>query len=477
MKKSREPLNSPAQEQIASGLLNFSKKSNVEIHSSLLPLFYMRVLTYCVFSATLLSAIYAEFVAYSQGLSAIVYLLIPLLSHWATVRLDLQSNVFITISMLLIDGFLVGAGFAILHFALVPSLALAVMASATAMTIIGLSGWVGSLGAMFVGSLLTAIVLEQKTMDQAPLLVSAIASLGLCIYVTLTSYYANKQTLLFMSFQAQLVEAQTKAAIFTKKITKYLPSQVWNSIFTGEKQATLGTNRKKLTVFFSDIKGFSHISEQLQPEELTAVLNSYFTEMSNIASEFGGTIDKFMGDGIMIFFGDPKTNGEVKDAMACMAMALKMKKRMQIISHKWESQGIGKKLQIRMGINTGYCTVGNFGAEDRMDYTIIGKEVNLASRLEELAEPGQIFISNSTHKLVQDKVMCRERGKINVRGFTKPVDVLEVMGLRKDMGEKKGYLEHEQDGFAMYLDLEAIPQEQKHEISRALQQALSVIKP
>ena len=137
----------------------------------------------------------------------------------------------------------------------------------------------------------------------------------------------------------------------------------------------------------------------MQPEEITALLNEYFTEMSGIAAEHGGTVDKFIGDAILIFFGDPETKGITEDALACLRMAFEMQARTAELNAKWRREGVEQRFQVRMGINTGFCNVGNFGSVDRMDYTIIGAEANLAARLQSIAEPGQIVLSYETYEI------------------------------------------------------------------------------
>ena len=178
-------------------------------------------------------------------------------------------------------------------------------------------------------------------------------------------------------------------ASLSMKISRYLSPQIYKSIFSGQKDVTIQTERKKLTIFFSDIKDFTATTERLQPEQITQLLNEYFTEMSKIALQHGGTVDKFIGDAMLIFFGDPETKGEAEDARACLRMALDMQRRIAELNVKWRSEGIEKPFRVRMGINTGFCNVGNFGSADRMDYTIIGAEANLAARLQSIAEPGQ----------------------------------------------------------------------------------------
>ena len=144
----------------------------------------------------------------------------------------------------------------------------------------------------------------------------------------------------------------------SNQLAKYLSPQVYESIFTGKQEVKIASRRKKLTVFFSDIAGFTETTDRLESEDLTRLLNHYLTEMSQIALSYGATIDKYVGDAIVIFFGDPETRGVKEDALACVEMAIAMRKRMLELQHVWRASGIEKPLQCRIGINTGYCTVG-----------------------------------------------------------------------------------------------------------------------
>jgi len=219
----------------------------------------------------------------------------------------------------------------------------------------------------------------------------------------------------------ELVENNEFLAGISMKISRYLSPQVYKSIFSGEKDASISTERKKLTVFFSDIKDFTQTTESLQPEELTALLNSYFTEMSAIAEKHGATIDKFIGDAIVAFFGDPESKGTTEDARACVRMALEMQERLGELAGEWRAKGIEHPFRARIGINTGYCNVGNFGSELRMDYTIIGAEANLAARLEASAEPGGIVMSYETYAHVRDIVTARQLPPKRFKGIAREV--------------------------------------------------------
>ena len=171
----------------------------------------------------------------------------------------------------------------------------------------------------------------------------------------------------------------------------------------------------------------------MESEDLTHLLNQYLTEMSQIALDYGATIDKYIGDAIVIFFGDPETMGVKEDAIACVSMAVAMRKRMIELEKIWNESGIEEPLQCRMGINTGICTVGNFGSEDRMDYTIIGGGVNLASRLETACVPNEILISYETYVHVRDVLHCNELEKIVVKGIAKPVSTYQVVDFHENL--------------------------------------------
>ena len=218
----------------------------------------------------------------------------------------------------------------------------------------------------------------------------------------------------------QLAEKSRALEQLSSQLAKYLSPQVYELIFTGKQEVKIASRRKKLTVFFSDIAGFTETADRLESEDLTRLLNHYLTEMSQIALSYGATIDKYVGDAIVIFFGDPETRGVNEDALACVEMAIAMRKRMLELHDQWRASGIEKPLQCRIGINTGYCTVGNFGSEDRMDYTIIGSGVNLASRLEAAATPGEILISYETYAAVRHGSTARSAGASQSRASPTP---------------------------------------------------------
>jgi class 3 adenylate cyclase len=227
--------------------------------------------------------------------------------------------------------------------------------------------------------------------------------------------------------EAELAAKTAMLESVSAKLARYLPPQVYKSIFAGEQDVDIAPKRKKLTIFFSDIAGFTETVEALESEELTTLLNQYLTEMSKIAQIFGATVDKFIGDAIVAFFGDPVSRGPEEDATACVRMAMAMQQRMRELQSAWRDRGLEQTFELRIGITTGYCTVGNFGSADRLDYTAIGNAVNLAARLQATAERGEILLDGETQSLVKNHVMTEERGGVSVKGFSRPVRVHAVV--------------------------------------------------
>ena len=296
------------------------------------------------------------------------------------------------------------------------------------------------------------------------------AAFIIVLYIAFTGSVSQKLRHKLAATRTKLNESRTQYEALATKLARYLSPQVYDSIFEGKTTVQLQTYRKKLTVFFSDIKGFTELTDTMEAEALTGLLNSYLDEMSSIALQYGGTIDKFIGDAIMVFFGDPETRGEKEDALACVQMAIDMRESIKKLRRTWRDQGIAKPLHIRVGINSGHCTVGNFGSDARMDYTIIGGQVNLASRLESAAGVDQILISEETYTLIRDQVACTRKDAIQVKGIAHPVQTYEVRNLYSALDEEGRTLEAEHKGFSLTLDLDQI--DEGSEVRASLQEAL-----
>jgi class 3 adenylate cyclase len=256
------------------------------------------------------------------------------------------------------------------------------------------------------------------------------------------------------------------------KLAKYLAPQVYDSIFTGRQDVRITSQRKKLTICFSDIAGFTETTDRMESEDLTQLLNHYLTEMSKIASEYGATIDKYVGDAIVMFFGDPETRGVKQDALACVKMAIAMQRRMTELAGVWRDAGIQKPLRCRIGIHTDYCTVGNFGSADRMDYTMIGGAVNLASRMEHEAPPGEVVISYETYAHVQDEIHCEEHGALQVRGIAYPVTSYRVIDLKANLAAGDVAIRTQLPHLRLELEPHLMSADERGQAAAALRQAL-----
>ena len=225
-----------------------------------------------------------------------------------------------------------------------------------------------------------------------------------------------------LSFKTERLEK------ISNQLAKYLSPQIYKNIFETDTDKVETYTRKKLTIFFSDIKEFTNLSDRLDPDLLAEIINEYLSEMTEIALQFGGTIDKFIGDAILIFFGDPETEGTPIDAKRCLEMAIAMRKRVGELDEVWKKEkGISQGLQVRTGISTGYCTVGNFGSVQRVDYTVLGSPVNLAARLEAACSPQEILVSPETKGLVSDLFEFEEKKPIKLKGFSDTIKPYQLI--------------------------------------------------
>jgi len=234
--------------------------------------------------------------------------------------------------------------------------------------------------------------------------------------------------------QERTIELRTKDLQKQKKIVdrahqflvRYLPSQLVSKILAGEVEPVRNHSRQKLTMFFSDIKDFTRTTDAMEPEDMGRLLNEYFSCMNDIIQAYEGTLANITGDALFIFFGAPDGTNDRDHALRCVRMAIDMQQKMGELQQKWFNEGIEYPLQIRCGINTGMATVGSFGSRRRSEYTAMGMQVNLASRLETACRPGGILISHSTWALVNDQIATLPHATIAVKGFSRPIRAYEV---------------------------------------------------
>jgi class 3 adenylate cyclase len=223
------------------------------------------------------------------------------------------------------------------------------------------------------------------------------------------------------------VEEQMGELVRTGELKRFLPQQVAQGLLDG--QVGPGFERRKVTLLFADMVGFTDLSDSLEPEELSAVLNEYLREMTAVAVTHGGTLDNFIGDGLMVLFGAPERAEEQVQAWSAVRAALAMRERAGELAARIRSRGIPADLQVRVGINTGHCTVGVFGSDVLRAYKAVGFAVNISSRLQHEAAPGSILCGFRTFALVKDRVEAVQREPLVVKGSARPIEAWEILGL------------------------------------------------
>jgi class 3 adenylate cyclase len=237
---------------------------------------------------------------------------------------------------------------------------------------------------------------------------------GLCLFIALT-------VMILMSSG----RTQREIMDLSRTLNSYLPHQLVLSVLKRGKSAIPELARKNITVCFTDLEGFTAASEGCEPEVIARILNEYLTEMAVIAQSWGGMVDKFMGDGIMIVFGAFEDDVDTH-SLHCVKMAVAMQMRMNELLVKWRDDGFEARLGLRIGINAGFATVGSIGPENRRSFTAVGSVVNIASRLEKLCVTGKILIGYDVHSKVCADVVCRLCADRTIKGISRSIRVYEV---------------------------------------------------
>lgn len=277
-----------------------------------------------------------------------------------------------------------------------------------------------SFGALLIGILLTTL-LARKISKPIELLskdVLEVRNLNLDSDSCINSHIQEIQT---MNNAIQAMKTSLRA------FRMYLPSTLVKQLIASGEDITIGGKERDLTLFFSDIADFTSISETIEPQELLLQLSEYFDTMTTIIEAEKGTVDKFIGDAVMAFWGAPIKN-ENHPYDACRA-ALLCQEKIEVLNHRWGKEG-KKEFHTRIGIHTARTIVGNIGAEQRMNYTVLGDGVNLASRLEGVNKlyKTKIIIGHTTYKEIKNLFHCRILDKITVKGKNETIKIYELLG-------------------------------------------------
>lgn len=304
-------------------------------------------------------------------------------------------------------------------------------------------------------------------------LIRCLVLLTVCgFFAILLDRFAAQREHLTHSIQS-LREKDQQITRLNRQLAKFIPAPLVEKLTSDELGAILNHQRRKITIFFSDITAFSTITDALEPEELAALLNDYFAEMIAIVMKFGGTLDKLMGDGLMVLFGAPSATDPAEGAWRCLQMALAMQQRLQDLNDQLWSRGIPYRLRVRMGINTGLAIVGSYGSDMWMNYTAIGSQVNIAARLQQLAEPGQILLSHSTFALLDDRLEAEQLGEIQLKGPHYPVHVYRLIGLARE--QYPAPIQANGPGYRVSIQPQRLSREDRERLERLLGELTSAI--
>ncbi|MEA3560731.1 MAG: adenylate/guanylate cyclase domain-containing protein [Candidatus Omnitrophota bacterium] len=302
------------------------------------------------------------------------------------------------------------------------------------------NAWINYLVFILLGLGVAFISLRLKPLK------SILTVLGvLCCYLAVNFYLFVRQGLwlaaagplaiilsvyLVMIGYRYIIEEKEKRWV-KKAFGHYVPAGVMNEILSDPNKLKLGGEKKDLSVLFADIKSFTPYCERHSPEDVVHILNEYFDRMTEVVFKHNGTLDKFIGDALVVMFGAPSKYSHPDHAKWACLTALDMAGELKSLQEEWQKQG-KEILDIGIGINTGEMLVGNMGSTKIMDYTVIGDEVNLASRVQGLTRNYnvRIIITEATYNKVKDIVEARPLGEAKVKGKDKTVIIYELVGLK-----------------------------------------------
>jgi adenylate cyclase len=225
------------------------------------------------------------------------------------------------------------------------------------------------------------------------------------------------------------IDEQMAELVRTGELRRFLPQPVADGLLAGDLEADTALARRRITVLSADMVGFTDLSESLEPEELAEVVNEYLREMTALAVSHGGTLVDFAGDGVFVIYGAPTPMEESVHAFQALRTAVAMRERVRKLAAELRHRGIPAEVQIRIGINTGHCTVGVFGSDVMRAYKAVGFPVNVAARLQAEADPGAILCGFRTYALAENAVRAVRREPLTVKGAARPVEAWEIVEL------------------------------------------------
>ncbi len=272
---------------------------------------------------------------------------------------------------------------------------------------------------------------RRRSTDWVPLVASVVLFVGMSTRIASLGGAGSPDFVLYATYVAivlvaigalQHVSVRIRQLSNLEALARYVPSQLFRHAELSDAPLVPAHARRHLTVFFSDLVGFTPLGDRLAPEALAAALGTYLTRMAAIAEAHGGVIDKFVGDAVMVWFGGIDPDDDPKgDAIRCVRMAIEMLRALTAVNSELADR-LPAPLQIRAGINSGQAMVGDFGSSQRSDFTAVGREVNVAARLESSGVAGKLQISRATYELVSDAFTCEPRGEMQLKGLSESIE-------------------------------------------------------
>lgn len=246
-----------------------------------------------------------------------------------------------------------------------------------------------------------------------------IASLTLTVII----FQVVTVTLLVLS---ALKHSEQRWVRVTERIRRYMPPAVADKIIAGNEETIEAPQRRRVTVLFADIVGFTDLADRVEPETTTQVLNEYLSTMVELIENHGGTLNEFAGDGLMALFGAPEPLEPGQQVRSAIESSRAMARELTQLNRRWRKLGLGQDLEVRIGINTGVLSVGSFGSVGRMTYTAIGLQTNVTARIQAHCKPGEVLLSEASWQLVSNEINCTAQGSIRVKGLHFPVSVYSL---------------------------------------------------
>lgn len=400
--------------------------------------YYQNVISHMYIATTLLIGIIADIIHYKLYVLIAISSLLPHLYESISTSIRKKSANLYYLLGLCTNSFVFSAFVFAVSFEPTLTGLLLIMYSYTLISYGGFKLWLFAISVLCCELIILFFAFGFSDVLHAPYYLVSTAVIASCCFIIVTASYRYDTNIELINSRREMASLLKQQSILSKNLSRYLSSKLVEKLVNGDHSIEKH-QRREVVVFFSDLCNFTSISEEMSPEDMSLILNQYLSKMSKIANKFDATIDKFIGDSVMVFFGAPATLGPKEDVLKCLRMATEMKKELSNLNKEWSKKGISHTFSVRMGIHQGWVTVGNFGSENQLNYTIIGTSVNIAARLEQQCPPDSILVSRRIMELGKGEFLFYDNGLIELKGIESPFKTF-IMGNKHQYGSKPIHL-------------------------------------